>query len=352
MLPPEIFDKIALLCRDKNVNISLSGYITMYAKKKMRAGSKTILVHGQVQGGKTRKIISFMHHFSDCINVLVIQNSRAVLKQYESRLAGEGLDYQTVDKSTRKINKKIILVMANVHRYGHFKKVAPKVYNLVIDEADSLVKRCPLKGEINVHVTATPFAMGNIYDRIISIQRNPNYRGLENFTRNSTDSGEAVYNFLNTGSGIMLLNEHCLISSMYSQAIELAVKHQGIPIVVLSSIKSIMIFDKGWINTPGTGKTISQIIDHLYSHTHIIIIADRLTSRGLSFVSSDYKRHLTAHFIARCTSSTSFIQKMRMSGIYADNQELVLTVDPKIVHKIDRIDNDIATFNVMSLLKD
>lgn len=76
-------------------------------------------------------------------------------------------------------------------------------------------------------------------------------------------------------------------------------------------------------------KSISKIIDSLQEHKHIIFIANRLSNRGLSYVSSDYTRHLTYQITRVRTSITSFLQSLRILGIYncKDNLNLELVIN-------------------------
>ena len=57
---------------------------------------------------------------------------------------------------------------------------------------------------------------------------------------------------------------------------------------------------------------------------NIIFIANRLSSRGLSYVSSDYTRHLTCQITRIRTNVTSFLQSLRILGIYNYKDKLNL----------------------------
>jgi hypothetical protein len=113
-----------------------------------------------------------------------------------------------------------------------------------------------------------------------------------------------------------------------------------IPIVLLTSEKVLYLHNQ--IKNIKE-KTISNIIDSLIKHQKIILIANRLSNRGLSYVSSDYTRHLT-HQITRVRRNvTSFIQSLRILGIYNDKPKLVLIIpenDKKIFEKYKKIVND------------
>lgn len=344
-LPVEIMDRIASLTKSDKVGFALRDRISPFVRETLAA--KNTLVYGKVQGGKTRKIMSFLRAFPGRTNVVVVQNSLAVLNQYETRLTNEGIEFQTISSKTSKINKRVILVMANVYRYRYFIKYAPSVYNLIIDEADALLKACPLKGARNVHVTATPFGMSAIYDRTISLCDHSDYKGLQDFDIVVKSQEDAVTNFLRTDTGVMLVNGRHTIYHMQTNAIALSALHPTVPIVTFAGEKTVRL---GGIVT-GVNSSISSIIDGLAAHTHIIIIAGRLACRGLSFVSSDYSRHLTAQYMETCNSTVTFLQKMRMSGIYGDSRRLVLSLkNSNLLHKVERIISLLDTFDPGNLI--
>jgi hypothetical protein len=113
-----------------------------------------------------------------------------------------------------------------------------------------------------------------------------------------------------------------------------------VPIVLLTSEK-LLYFQNKIKNIKE--KTISKIIDSLKEHKHIIFIANRLSNRGLSYVSSDYTIHLTHQITKVKTSVSSFLQSLRILGIYQDNKRLTLTILPqqeKILEKYKKIINE------------
>ena len=66
----------------------------------------------------------------------------------------------------------------------------------------------------------------------------------------------------------------------------------------------------------------------MHKFLNIIFIANRLSNRGLSYVSSDYNRHLTCQITRIRSNVTSFFQSLRILGIYNSkrliNLELVI----------------------------
>jgi len=323
-LPTEIMDEIVLYTGDPYVANVLKNHISQYVLDRIE---KNILIYGNVQGGKTSEIINYINENKWCQKVLVIQNSLLVLKQYEQRLKSKNIDYQIIDKNTKEINKNLVLVLNNKYRYNYFEKVEPKRYILMLDESDQTIRSCSIKTSNNirktVHITATPFN-STLYNRCIKVPKNTNYYGVEDLNINlncADDNTEQVEKFLKTQTGIMLINKYSYVNEMAQLAEKLTLQFQNVPIVLLTSEKIMLLNNqKRYVKQ----KSISKIIDSLQEYKHIIFIANRLSNRGLSYVSSDYTRHLTCQITRIRTSVTSFLQSLRILGIYNCKKRLNL----------------------------
>jgi hypothetical protein len=130
-----------------------------------------------------------------------------------------------------------------------------------------------------------------------------------------------VNKFKKSDTGIMLINKYSYVTQMVSCANTLANIFVNIPIVLLTSEKTLYLHNTKKIFK---FKSISKIIDSLKEHKHIIFIANRLSSRGLSYVSSDYTRHLTWQITKVRSNKTSFLQSLRILGIYTSTKRLHL----------------------------
>jgi len=66
--------------------------------------------------------------------------------------------------------------------------------------------------------------------------------------------------------------------------------------------------------------------------THLVIIADRMADRGISFVSSDYKLRLTCqYYVPSSTATVSHkLQAIRLCGVYNDNLPSMLFAPPDV----------------------
>ncbi len=85
-----------------------------------------------------------------------------------------------------------------------------------------------------------------------------------------------------------------------------------------------------------TNYSISEVIQILiedpeYNHTHICIVAGYLASRGISFVSTDYSRHLTDQYFyaAKGSHGENLLQSLRILGCYNDDIPLTLWCSEK-----------------------
>ena len=332
-LPVEIMDEIVILTGDARVADALKNHISQYALDRIE---KNILIYGDVQGGKTNEIIKYINENETRQKILIIQNSLLVLKQYEQRFKLSNIDYQVVDKNTKMINKKLVLILNNKHRYDYFKKIEPLNYILMLDESDQTINSCSIKKSKSVrktvYITATPYDK-TLYDRCIKVPENANYYGINdlNVTLNSADDNIAsVEKFLETKTGIMLINKYSYVGQMTYWAEKLSNEFKNIPVVLLTSEK-VRYLNVGSGNNKKyiKQKSISKIIDSLKEYPHIIFIANRLSNRGLSYVSSDYTRHITCQITRIRANVSSFLQSLRILGIYKSKevQNLELVID-------------------------
>jgi hypothetical protein len=323
-LPVELVDYVVELSNSYYVANALQGIISDSIMKRFE---RTLLIYGKVQSGKTRAIMKTLQA-TPGLRVLVIQNSLLVLKQYMQRLQDAGINAQVIGTDTTSITSELVVVLANCHRYAHFKRLVDHDnYTLILDEADLTSRRCPLRGTKTYFVTATPERLH--YDNRMWVKTDPQYYGLDRIdTKVVRDEYAAVDKFLCGAPGMMLVNNRYKVTEMQEFAKEVSLKHPGVPIVMLSSIRSIY---SGGVPKPvhHLNKTISLIIDSLKNYPHVIFVAHRLSSRGLSYTSSDYSRHLTCQY-TKARNCTSFYQSLRLLGIYRDEPTLQVYVGSEI----------------------
>jgi len=266
--------------------------------------------------------------------VLIIQNSLLVLQQYKQRMDTQRISYSTVYQHNP--SAKVTILMNNSHQYSKY--IPPLHFSLIMDESD-LTRHNPLLplSTNQFHVTATPFRYKPIFDRIIRITPPEDYYGIEkvNYLNKpydecgTTDYVPIVDDFTANDGGILLISEFNFVSEMHSQAGILSLKFD-LPILVLSTQKKI--YRRGKSNMVSENN-ISKIIDSI-SNKHIIVIANRMANRGLSFTSTDFRTHITHQVFGKWHSITSFLQKSRIFGVYKDQPNLKAYVPPDFIKKI------------------
>jgi len=266
--------------------------------------------------------------------VLIIQNSLLVLQQYKQRMDTQRISYSTVYQHNP--SAKVTILMNNSHQYSKY--IPPLHFSLIMDESD-LTRHNPLLplSTNQFHVTATPFRYKPIFDRIIRITPPEDYYGIEkvNYLNKpydecgTTDYLPIVDDFTANDGGILLISEFNFVSEMHSQAGILSLKFD-LPILVLSTQKKIYRLGK---SNMVSENNISKIIDSI-SNKHIIVIANRMANRGLSFTSTDFRTHITHQVFGKWHSITSFLQKSRIFGVYKDQPNLKAYVPPDFIKKI------------------
>lgn len=329
MLPQDVLDLIAIFSGEPYViralNVSPQVFKRFYQKN-------ISLVYGQVQSGKTSMIIKLIQQ-SNLQCVLIIQNSLLVLQQYIERFSKHNLSFQTVHDST--FHAKVIIIMNNSSQYHKFFQFQRPMFSLFMDESDLTFDNPIVPFATNqVHITATPFKYKPMFHQIIRIQPSPNYYGLERvqllpktYIDSNTDFLPILQDFTSNNGGILLINEFSLIADMNKAALDLSRKCE-LHILVLSTVK--IHYFKGKSFTIRLDN-IQAIIDSL-PYKHIIIIANRMANRGLSFSSSDFKRHITHQVFGNFMHITSFLQKSRIFGVYSDSPTLKIFLPPNKIN--------------------
>ena len=85
--------------------------------------NKQILIYGQVQSGKTAKIMEYIKNADVKTKILMIQNSLSMLTQYERALSSNKIEYRSVSNSNislavchaKRVNLNIVLPVSYTH---------------------------------------------------------------------------------------------------------------------------------------------------------------------------------------------------------------------------------------------
>lgn len=351
IIPTEILDKIVLISQDLRIAKILRNYISSYIYNLIDSYESNILVYGQIQSGKTNAIINIINNpFYKQLKVLVIQNSLLVLKQYQQRFKNLNLDFQIINKNTKSISSNILLLLNNSFRYKYFKKFNLDKYILLLDESDQTIKNCPLQTNAfkTYHITATPFNKSPqiFYDTIYKIKPPNNYYDIHKLNvHKNTNRISIIHDFLKTKTGIMLINKWIYVKEMTTYTNHISTLFPTVPIILLTSDR--ILYLNNTTKYLSNSHSITQIIDSLSEYPHIIFIANRLSNRGLSYTSSDYKRHITYQISKSKYNITNFLQSLRILGIYTSSPSLHLFIDKLHIYKHHV--NFLCNFNINSL---
>lgn len=303
------------------------------------------LVYGEVQSGKTRKIMEYVQRYRrDLPKIVVIQNNLFMLNQYIKSLEQSRISYKVLSNTSCKheYNQEQVLLIINnkfrmsaMGKYMSTNKYSLKSYCLVLDEADQYIKKIQnsviYKNAINVlHVTATPFRYKRIldFDSVVKLKPNRNYIGINDICIKETfvdKFPEASYvqrlrdricaiiddDFMKRPEGVMLINCFRFVVEMKHEARRLSETYADTTVIVLSS--NIHLFLNGEDYSTRKNTNLQTLFDGLKGR--VILIANRLSNRGVNYTNSDYTKYIT-HQISMATSNhTSFIQKCRIFGI-------------------------------------
>ena len=319
-------NRIVLFTGDHEVLDALKNEIDYEMLMRGIHPDKTLL-YGPVQSGKTDAIIQTLQNprFSGLNKVLVIQNSLAVLKQYQQRLNSHGVSFHVVGPKSHKLaslpTNDVLLLINNRHRYAHYLKMPckPTDYIALMDESDMYCggsHHVANNARAQFYVTATPFHKAykaeGFFNKVSKIKPTENYTGLKDVVFSYKELPEAMTEFIGVSTGMMLINSITRVTRMAFLAQELTALYPNTPILVLTAKKWVYL---GGVRTHIKETKISELIDRYVSHSHIIFIANRLSLRGLSYTSSDYSRHLTHQYSNFSKIPvTNCLQKMRLLG--------------------------------------
>jgi hypothetical protein len=306
------------------------------------------LIYGEVQSGKTAKIIEEVRN-SPLPVVLVIQNSRLVLKQYVDRLRDASVPFQVVQKNTTVLTARVIVLLNNKNQFAKYMALnPPKTYAILLDESD-LTHHHPLRAnaEIEIHVTATPFRYKpHTFDSIEFVEKRPDYYGLDK-VRLRPISKEVNYlaivaEFM-ASQGVLLINTFTRVEQMRTVAMTLSSTHPTVPVILLTTEKGVYL---NRVFSRIRGNSLNRIMDQYANQSHVIIVANRMATRGISFSNSDHTTHIT-HQVSKPNTLTGFLQKCRILGVYPNLPELTLYIEEGFVWKIERYKQILADRNAI-----
>jgi hypothetical protein len=125
--------------------------------------------------------------------------------------------------------------------------------------------------------------------------------------------------------------------------------HTNVPVILLSNLKKVHLNGKVFRIRVSN---VSKIIDRFIDHPHLIFVANRLASRTVSYVSSDFSRHLTTQITKIKSSVTNFVQGLRICGIYKDSPSLKIILPTGQEDKFEKTYQKVVDFSPLSKIED
>lgn len=313
------------------------------------------LLYGQVQAGKTNKIIEHIEHYkTNILKILIMQNSVNMQEQYVKIFKNKKIMYKIIDTNALSYsynNEQVLITIYNKYRMNILNKylILNNITNycLILDESDQYldnIKKHNIfqSGKHILHVTATPFKYTKQFkpDNIIQLQPTQNYLGINEVDIHNVlliidynqDINRVKINkiisllqedFFKQAGGFMLINCFTRIIQMLNVANELSNMYHNIPFIVLSSSTHVVI--NGMVVKQLKIKNIQKFIDSFNIYPHIVFIANRLSNRGINYTTTNYSRNISHQISMPTGDYTNFLQKCRLFGIREQ-----FTIKPKL----------------------
>lgn len=360
-LSKEIMSLIALYSGDITVGVTLEPYIFKGTLEALKLRKQKHLVYGNVQSGKTKEIVQKIREETVFKKVLVVQSLITCLSQYITRLIDEKIRFEVINKETYSLHPEadVYVVMGNRYRYDYFTALFeqdPFCFMLIVDEVDLVTRNCPfVKNPYavkQIHVTATPYTLKPVYESVSNVPVSTNYYGLTNnklMVSYDDDILTSVYNFLKEPTGMLLINRLSKVSEMKKMVKNLSGIHTNVPVILLSNLKKVYLNGKVFRIRISN---VSKIIDRFIDHPHLIFVANRLASRTVSYVSSDFSRHLTTQITKIKSNVTNFVQGLRICGIYKDSPSLKIILPTGQEDKFEKTYQKVVGFSPLSKIED
>lgn len=376
---------------NKEINViratnEISEY-SQFIKRYTREKKQDILISGSIQSGKTNELLFYCWWSIFVCRRKVIFVSRNInadreqlierIKTFNDRFITNSKFYirETTPDS---LNKGIICILANNHQVKKiFKSINNQKYNLCIDEADLCIKSRKVGmfkiqeyfgllekySKHQVSATATEFAIistKKTLTDVFKLKEPKNYYGIKRIGREyitpvltsysvKNDSNiKTIYDrlhterdrfcILHTTTKLKITQNDIMfnLNKLYPTMTIITYNGNGYNIKIGSEYEKENTFSQYKKNMRSTNKVInisnkiklSDILGEISHHKRICIISGTLASRGISFVSSDYKLHLTDQYYnpSNKVHGEGLLQGIRLFGCYEDNPKLTLWI--------------------------
>lgn len=341
--PPKVYKKILAL--------DIAGCLESQFLKRFNTYTKeNILLSGSVQSGKTHELLCYCWWSIYITNrhvIFLTRNIKSDILQLRERI---DMFNTSIVKDERFFIKdeRITIILANNYQIDKvYKIIKDRKYNLCIDECDLCIKSFDNSSKMEtsfkdlkanakhiVGATATGFATLALDKTISSVFKleNPlNYYSINDINIKIVD-GSSRKIFLDIYSHLMKKSNFFILHNVSRYTVD----HDIIALAINNMFPEIVTIIFNWkgtvvkINADEYRYTrsvpLSRILQSLKKYKYISIISGDLASRGLSFVSDDFKLHLTDQYFdpSLFTHGEKLIQGLRILGKYNDLPKLTL----------------------------
>ena len=347
------------------------------------------LLAGQVQSGKTQEIINYCYwsiHEQKKSVLLVFQNITTDVNQFRSRV--ESFNTQRGIEESHKLPVRSIadydpdtvgvyLVLGNFRQLRKFTEIIddkPTQFTMCLDEADLCVKSGNNKSKLEkllgplkrraahiLGVTATNLAVlfhEQLVHSMMTLQVSDDYHSYADLTKvtlplNPDVARAAAYqSFIDRPSGFMLHIEYHKKQRQLMVAQLVAQENPTILFIVYNG-NGTHVFPHparweilgGETDHPnavmkfpakvGIQEILQRVSDS--SITHLSLISGRMAGRGVSFVSTDFKYHITDQLYMpnRQVHDEGMVQSLRILGRYQTRSELRLHTFKFVIRRMN-----------------
>lgn len=348
------------------------------------------LLAGQVQSGKTREIINYCYwsvHEQKKSVLLVFQNISADVHQFRSRVASfheqnaVSVADQLPIRDIRDYDPDTVGVYLAIGNFMQLRKftesldATPTQFTMCLDEADLCVKSGNNKSHLEkllgplkqraahiLGVTATNLAIlfhEQLVDSMMTLQVPDDYHSYADLTKvilpssNADVARAAAYvSFTDRPSGFMLHIEAHKKQRQLMVAQVVAKQNPTVLFIVYNG-NGTYVFPHAARSEILGGETdhptacmkfpvkvgIQEILQRVSdsSITHLSLVSGRMAGRGVSFVSTDFKYHITDQLYMpnRQVHDEGMVQSLRILGRYQTRSELRLHTYKFVIRRMD-----------------
>lgn len=364
------------------------------------------LVTAGVQSGKTNEMLEYCIWSLTVIRkdvIFILQNSKADREQLIRRIKqhpqaelltyavpnGKKVEYSPTKFGSTTSPCRILLCLGNARSLQNAYDIVVRRnrgFHICLDEADLSIKtkgsdskfekaytEISEKASHTLGVTATSIALHlkeKKLDDVINLETPEDYTGIENIHIRPINMGipleeawDTVYRARGkkpTDDRIILHVEARVIKYQDRLAEHLAqaypeylvTTYNGNGITLFKYQKSALVSEYVVTKEVLKASGISEALQQLYymkpeGSRKIAIIAGGMATRGISYVSSDYKIHLTDQIFvpSECAHGENIIQSLRLLGRYSDGKPPTLWTYPHVVNRIKNQYRIIKQFN-------